>query len=145
MSALIKLRHMSVLHKCAWNHLNKVSRSISTSKKNSESAASANACSAPTEKKNWVSYGFDYQSQEDDTNAHHASFFFSITLVLVFGGFLWSYAPDITMKDWAQREAFLELRRREKAGQPLINPNYIDPKAVKLPVETELCDVEIII
>lgn len=142
MAALMKLRHMPVIQRCAWNHINKISRQITTSKKNSDSAT-ASACEPSTQVKNWVSYGFDFKSQEEDTNAHHASFFFSVTLCLVFGGFAWSYAPDVNMRDWAQREAFLELRRREKAKLPLIDPNYVG--SIKLPSESELCDVEIII
>ncbi|KAM3963445.1 LOW QUALITY PROTEIN: NADH dehydrogenase [ubiquinone] 1 beta subcomplex subunit NP15.6 [Aphomia sociella] len=142
MAALIKLRHMPVMQRCIWNHMNKISRNIST--KNSDTATTA--CDTTSEKdKNWVSYGFDYTSKEEDTNAHHASFFFSVSLCLVFGGFMWSYSPDVHMRDWAQREAFLELRRREKAGLPPIDPNYISPKSMKLPSESELDGVEIII
>lgn len=144
MAALIKLRQMPLIQRCAWNHLTKVSRGISTSKKNSDVAAAAESASVETEK-NWVSYGFDYKNKEDDTNAHHASFFFSVSLCLIFGGFTWAYAPDIHMRDWAQREAFLELHRREKANLPAISPNYVDPKTINLPSDDELVDVEIII
>lgn len=143
MAGLIKLRHMPLMQRCVWNHYAKVSRTISTSKKNSDNATTA--CEANPEDKNWVSYGFDYNSKEEDTNHHHASFFFSITLCLVFGGFAWAYAPDVHLRDWAQREAFLELRRREKAGLPPIDPNFVNPKSIYLPSESELCDVEIII
>lgn len=150
MAALMNLRQMSVLQRSVWNHFSRVSRNISTSKKNSEAAAT----SAPTasqqscgdeEPKNWVSYGFDYKNESDDVNAHHASFFFSVTLCLVFGSFMWAYAPDVHMRDWAQREAFLELRRRENNGYPPISPNYIDPKTIQLPDEEDICDIEIII
>lgn len=141
MAALIKLRHMPVLQRCAWNHFNKINRNISTSKKNSDTATTE--CKPCPE--NWVSYGFDYENKQEDTNVHNASFFFSVTLVLVFGGFSWAYSPDVHMRDWAQREAFLELRRREKSGQPPIDPNYVNPKKVKLPSDAELCDAEIII
>ncbi|CAH0720822.1 unnamed protein product, partial [Brenthis ino] len=103
------------------------------------------ASDSPPEDKNWVSYGFDYNSKEEDTNVHHASFFFSVTLCLVFGGFAWAYAPDTHLRDWAQREAFLELHRREKAGLPPIDPNYVNPNTIQLPSEEELSDVEIII
>lgn len=143
MAALIKLRHMPIVQRSVWNHLSKTSRSISTSKKNSDTATTTSEC--PPEDKNWVSYGFDYTSKEEDTNAHHSSFFFSVSLCLVFGGFIWAYAPDVHMRDWAQREAYLELHRREKAGLKPIDPNFIDPKLIKLPSEEELCDVEIII
>lgn len=135
---------MPILQRCVWNHHNKISRTISTSRKNSDSATAAAECKRE-EDKNWVSYGFDYTSKEEDTNAHHASFFFSVTLCLVFGGFAWTYAPDTLNRDWTQREAFLELRRREKAGLPPIDPNYVDPKTVILPPDSELCDYDIII
>lgn len=46
---------------------------------------------------------------------------------------------------WAQREAYLELERREKAGLPLIDPNMIDPAKIPLPSDEELADFEIII
>lgn len=134
---------MPAMQRHLWNYFNNGVRYISTSKKNSDTATTA--CEQPSADKNWVSYGFDYTSKEEDTNAHHASFFFTVTLCLVFGGFSWAYAPDVHMRDWAQREAFLELRRREKAGLPPIDPNYINPKQIKLPSEAELCDVEIII
>lgn len=143
MAGLIKFRHMPIMQRCIWNHLNTMSRNITTSKKNSDSATTT--CDTSSGDKNWVSYGFDYNSKEEDTNVHNASFFFSVTLCLVFGGFAWAYAPDVHMRDWTQREAFLELRRREKAGLPPIDPNYVDPNTVNLPSESELSDVEIII
>ncbi|CAG4981057.1 unnamed protein product [Parnassius apollo] len=133
---------MSVVQRCVFNHFNKY-RTITTSKKNSESASAT--CDTSTEDKNWVSYGFDYNSKEEDTNVHNATFFFAVTLCLVFGGFCWAYSPDVHMRDWAQREAYLELRRREQAGLPPISPNYVDPATIKLPSDDELCDVEIII
>ncbi|XP_023947508.2 NADH dehydrogenase [ubiquinone] 1 beta subcomplex subunit 11, mitochondrial [Bicyclus anynana] len=145
MAALIKLRQMSIVQKAVWNHLSKTNRCISTSKKNSDTVTHTAASECPPEEKNWVSYGFDYKSKEEDTSAHHSSFFFSVTLCLVFGSFAWAYAPDVHLRDWAQREAYLELHRREKAGLKPIDPNYINPKLMKLPSESELTDVEIII
>ena len=60
--------------------------------------------------------------------------------------FLYTTA-DVIYRDhaWAQREAYLELERREKAGLPLIDPNMIDPANIDLPSEEELADFEIII
>ncbi|XP_045785213.1 NADH dehydrogenase [ubiquinone] 1 beta subcomplex subunit 11, mitochondrial [Maniola jurtina] len=146
MAALMKLRNMSIIQRTVWNHLSKTKRCISTSKKNSDTATHSTTTSeCPPEDKNWVSYGFDYESKEEDTSAHHASFFFTVSLCLVFGSFAWAYAPDVHMRDWAQREAYLELHRREKAGLKPIDPNYINPQSMKLPSDEELCDVEIII
>jgi len=49
------------------------------------------------------------------------------------------------LKQWSQREAYLELRRREAEGLPLIDPNYVDPSTMDLPSEEELGDTPIII
>ncbi|KAI4460602.1 nadh-ubiquinone oxidoreductase esss subunit mitochondrial precursor [Holotrichia oblita] len=97
-------------------------RGISTSKKNSETAtiATKQAKTEPatiTTNKNWV-----------------------IGL-----GFAWAYIPDYNLRDWAQREAFLELRRREAQGLPLVDPNLIDPSKIVLPSDSELGDTEIIV
>ncbi|XP_063367894.1 NADH dehydrogenase [ubiquinone] 1 beta subcomplex subunit 11, mitochondrial-like [Cydia amplana] len=104
-------------------------------------------CPPPEAKKqisqNWVSYGFDYENCQDDYNYHHASYFFTITLCIIFGGFAWVYAPDVCLRDWAQREAFLELRRREAGGMPAIDPNYVPSGQIKLPSEQQICDMDI--
>nr|CAD7568712.1 unnamed protein product [Timema californicum] len=75
----------------------------------------------------------------------HATFFFSVTCCLVFGSFIFAYVPDFQLRDWAQREAFLELRRREHLGLPPIDKNLIDPEKIVLPTDEELGDTEIII
>lgn len=101
--------------------------------------------SNPGKNRNWVSYGFDLKDQTTDTNMHHLVFFVCISLVTVFCGGLWAYTPDNTLRHWASREAYLELRRREAEGLPLIDRNYVDPSTVVLPSEEELRGVEIII
>lgn len=75
----------------------------------------------------------------------HSTAFFSITLCLVGGAFIFAYMPDYNYKSWAEREAFLELRRREEQGLPLIDPNYIDINSINLPSDEELGDTEIVI
>lgn len=95
--------------------------------------------------KNWVSYGYEYTSKEDDRNAMHSIMFASVTLCLTVGGFFFAYMPDYSLRDWAQREAFLELKRREAKGLPLIDPNFIDPAKIKLPSDEELGNIEIIV
>lgn len=123
-------------------------RCISTSQKNTSEAinvsTSTEQCKVTT-KKNWVNYGFDTTSEEADRNAVHSILFASITLCIVFGGFILLYIPDYNLRDWAQREAFLELRRREHAGLPLIDPNLIDPAKISLPSDEDLGNTEIII
>lgn len=93
----------------------------------------------------WVSYGFDNENKENDRQAMHITFFTCISVVLIFGALIIGYAPDPLLKDWAQREAYLQLRYREENGLPLIDPNLIDPSKFTLPSEEEIVDVEIII
>jgi NADH dehydrogenase (ubiquinone) 1 beta subcomplex subunit 11 len=127
-------------------------RVISTSKKNRETVGLAEPTNkretteiTAVSKKNWVSYGFDFKKEEDDRNAMHSAFFFSITLCIVLGGFVFTYYPDVMLRDWSQREAYLELRRREAQGLPRIDRNLIDPSKIVLPSDEELGDTEIII
>lgn len=121
-------------------------RAISTSPKNRETVAIPKEGAAkPVEDKNWVSYGFSSKDQTEDRNSMKSSFFFSITLCIVWGTLMWAYLPDIHLRDWSQREAYLELRRREAAGLDLISRDYIEPSQMALPSEEELGDMEIII
>lgn len=47
--------------------------------------------------------------------------------------------------DWCYREAYLELARREAAGEPLVNPDYVSSERIQLPSDEELGETEIII
>lgn len=96
-------------------------------------------------KRKWVSYGFSQKSEVEDTHALHQTMFVCVTIVLVIGCTVMAYLPDVRGKDWAQREAYLQLRYREEHGLPPISPNYIDPSKIILPTDEELGDTEIII
>lgn len=96
-------------------------------------------------KRKWVSYGFSHQDEAVDRHALHQTMFVTITIVLVLGGTVMAYLPDVRNKDWAQREAYLQLRYREEHGLPLIDCNLIDPSKILLPTDEELGDTEIII
>ncbi|XP_071872257.1 NADH dehydrogenase [ubiquinone] 1 beta subcomplex subunit NP15.6 [Bombus fervidus] len=96
-------------------------------------------------KKAWTSYGFNDEDQKADAQAMHVTFFISISVCIVFGALVIGYAPDPFLKDWSQREAYLQLRYREEHGLPPIDPNLIDPSKIKLPNEEELLNVEVII
>lgn len=62
-------------------------RLVSTSKKNNDTvAAEISSTASKVEPKNWVSYGFDYNSKETDRNAMHSLLFAGISLLLVTGG-----------------------------------------------------------
>ncbi|KAJ3643746.1 hypothetical protein Zmor_026436 [Zophobas morio] len=122
-------------------------RLVSTSKKSNDTAVidSVKTEAKKTEHKNWISYGFDGKSKEGDRSAMHSVMFASVTLCLICGGYYMMYLPDYNLKDWAQRQAFLEIRRRESAGLPLVDRNLIDPAKMVLPSDEELGDTEIII
>lgn len=150
--SLIRLNNHRNLRNILQQAIYNSNRSISTSPKNRETASIShpieqlkNETSSTAAKKNWVSYGFNYKDEAEDRNSLKSSFFFSITLCLVWGTFIWAYLPDPQLRDWAQREGFLELRRREQAGIDLVNPNYVDPNKINLPSDEELGDTEIII
>ncbi|CAD6994499.1 NADH dehydrogenase [ubiquinone] 1 beta subcomplex subunit 11, mitochondrial [Ceratitis capitata] len=146
MSALFRMASRNVLQRSI--SLN-MSRSIKTSQKKDDTAAvitpNTKEDFANPNPKNWVSWGFDYKDETNDRNTTKMSFFTGVTLCLVWGTFFWSYSPDPQLRDWAQREAYLELRRREQAGVDLVNPNYVDPASFNLPSDEELGEVEIII
>ncbi|XP_053688011.1 NADH dehydrogenase [ubiquinone] 1 beta subcomplex subunit 11, mitochondrial [Sabethes cyaneus] len=155
MSGLMRLSSNALLVRSLIQHSARSARLISSSQKNRDAAAvdvtSKKAAAKPAEpaatavKKNWVSYGFDYKDEANDRSATNASFFFSVTLCLVLGSFYWAYLPDPQLRDWAQREGYLELRRREAAGLEPISKDFIDPSKIVLPTDEELGTTEIVI
>ncbi|CAH1282654.1 unnamed protein product [Diabrotica balteata] len=122
-------------------------RFVSTSKKNNVTAEVVDSAKskAKASEQSWISYGYEYTSKKDDRNAMHSIMFASVTLCIVLGSFFFAYMPDFSLRDWAQREAFLELRRREEQGLPPVDANFIDPSKITLPSDEELEGVEIII
>lgn len=152
MAALSRIYSLSSVRKFIFSPSNQCIRLISTSKKNRESTTvcpttteETESDSKPKVKKYFYTYGFGGKTEAEEHDLMHAAFFFSVTLVLMFGGFILAYQPDFMLRDWAQREGFLELRRREKLGLPLIDSNYVDPAQIELPSDEELGDTEIII
>ncbi|XP_057368854.1 NADH dehydrogenase [ubiquinone] 1 beta subcomplex subunit 11, mitochondrial-like [Daphnia carinata] len=136
-------------------------RCISTSKKNDETAvvtekipsheATQNShdvnttAAATAAKKKWMNYGFHPTDQYEDVASAHMFSFLGVTVCIVLGSFAYYYGPDRTLRDWAQREAYLLVREREAKGLPLLDPNYVDESKIVLPSEEELGDFEIII
>ncbi|XP_058463608.1 NADH dehydrogenase [ubiquinone] 1 beta subcomplex subunit 11, mitochondrial [Malaya genurostris] len=154
MSSLIRLNSNALLVRNLIQRSASNARWISSSQKNRDAATidvSKKAAAKPAEpaatstNKNWVSYGFDYLDEKADRNATKSSFFFTVTVCIVFGAFYWSYLPDPQLRDWAQREAYLELRRREAAGLEPISKDFIDPSQISLPSDEELGNTEIVI
>ncbi|KAH3893162.1 NADH dehydrogenase [ubiquinone] 1 beta subcomplex subunit 11, mitochondrial-like [Dreissena polymorpha] len=99
----------------------------------------------PNKLKNWQSHGWSDFDYDADKFHHILTMLGLFTLCLVPASFLVMYNPDFKLRDWAMREAYLEIDRREKNGLPLIDPYYVPPGNVRLPTEQEIGDREIII
>lgn len=151
MSGIVRFAGLSLLKRSPPSLLaaQQTLRAISTSPKNRETVAIPQESKKTEEQassnKNWVSYGFSTTNQTEDRNSMKSSFFFSVTLCIVWGTLMWAYLPDIHLRDWSQREAYLELRRREAAGQEPISRDYIEASQMVLPSDEELGDMEVII
>lgn len=133
-----------------WNHpFVNIVRPISTSPKGSD----ISTVSVESEAKNvvkkrirpWRSYGFDLVDEVQDIFLMHVTSFLMITLFGCTTIFLFMYYPDLYDQDWYAREAYLQVRRREVLGLPMIDKNYVDPATVRLPPEEELDNDDIII
>ncbi|XP_014244333.1 NADH dehydrogenase [ubiquinone] 1 beta subcomplex subunit 11, mitochondrial [Cimex lectularius] len=146
MSALTRVARMRSLIPLA----NQASaRNISTSKKKNETATAANPFTVEalqeSKTKAWVSYGFCNKDETEDRYYMHMSMFCFVTVATIFTAFGLAYRPSIHGLDWAQREAFLELRRRERLGLPLVDPNYLPLDQIVLPDDEVLGTTEIIV
>jgi len=86
---------------------------------------------------NWVSLGYDYHNRQDDAAMHRLMGFLTVFQLMALC-FYWNYNTDFKKHDWAQREAYLEIARREALGLPLIDPDYIPPEKMLLPTDEEL-------
>lgn len=91
-------------------------------------------------RKDWISHGYSMIDEDEDRIDYHIWMFLVFTLF--FGGIGWiiAYKPTAQGVDWISREAALELRRRERLGLPLINPDLIPRERIVLPTEEELGD-----
>ena len=88
---------------------------------------------------------YDLTDRDWDEWSHNLILFVGITLCFGIGGLYIAYLPDFKGRDWAMRQAYLELDRRRKAGEPLISPDLIPASEIHLPSDEELGDTEIII
>ncbi|KRZ58792.1 hypothetical protein T02_10770 [Trichinella nativa] len=99
-------------------------------------------------RRGWLAYGFHPTDEYTDWKRAHTVFFALIGIAFPGLLFVLWYKPDWPlMRDWAFREAVLELERRERAGLEPISKDLINPEKVKLvlPSDEELGDFEIII
>ena len=86
----------------------------------------------------WHSYGYDsFDKTADRFYAHVVTFLFCTCMWAVFFIHKW-YRHDEPLNDWALREAYFEIQRRQELGLPVIDRNYIPPEKVNLPTEEEL-------
>lgn len=92
----------------------------------------------------WVSKGFDYYNWKSDNYKFHEMMGLCI-LTAVAGIWLYIYSPDLKLRDWARREAYLRTAKREALGQPLIDRNLVDPARIVLPEEEDLVGFEVAI
>jgi len=86
---------------------------------------------------NWVSLGYDFHNRQEDAAMHRLMGFLTVFQLMALC-FYWNYNTDFKKHDWAQREAYLEIARREALGLPLIDPDYIPPEKMLLPTDEEL-------
>ncbi|KAK7590877.1 hypothetical protein V9T40_002490 [Parthenolecanium corni] len=127
-----------------------LNRLIGTSSQGSHTTIALDNAPKPEVRKtkknsNWKSYGFDYIDQRSDILYMHVTSFFLITVLFWGTVVLFLYYPDVDDNDWLHREAYIQLRRREILGLPLVDKNYVDPATVILPPDEELGDDDIII
>ncbi|XP_075691037.1 NADH dehydrogenase [ubiquinone] 1 beta subcomplex subunit 11, mitochondrial isoform X2 [Rhinoderma darwinii] len=79
-------------------------------------------------------HGFSDDPVQDLRNMR-VVFFFGVSVCLVLGTIFIYYSPERGMRDWAQREAERQIKRRQALGLPLIEMNYYDPETLVLPPE----------
>jgi len=128
---------------------------ISTSKKNRDTTITTDQTTATApktvedfakpNKKNYQSFGFIEDDRDWDINIRNYIMFWCITVGMVGMGFIIAYFPDVRMRDWTQREAYVELARREALGLPIVDPDLVPRESFVLPSEEELGDYDIII
>ncbi|KAK5982750.1 hypothetical protein GCK32_005548 [Trichostrongylus colubriformis] len=100
-------------------------------------------------RREWIWFGRVSYDEHKDWSKFHQGMFILCTLLTTWVTCWIAFArPDWPMgREWALREAHLEIARREKAGLPLISPDLI-PRArvmASLPADEELRDFDILI
>jgi len=122
-----------------------ISKEVPIRKITTSSIKKTNVAKETPVKRTWRSFGFSKTDEALDRHSLHQIMFTGITIALVLGSTIAAYLPDVTGRDWAQREAYLQLRYKEEHGLPPIDHNLIDPSKIILPTDEELGDTEIII
>ncbi|CAJ0925611.1 unnamed protein product, partial [Mesorhabditis belari] len=100
-------------------------------------------------RREWIWFSQVAHDEHADWKRFHSVFFTSMTLLTIWvtSYIIW-FRPDWPQaKEWALREAHLEIERRRKAGLPLISPDLLprDRVTAQLPAEEELRDFDVLI
>ncbi|GAV02235.1 hypothetical protein RvY_12827 [Ramazzottius varieornatus] len=97
------------------------------------------------QRKDWITRGMDFEDEDEDRWAYYFAMFGMFTFMNVAIGYYLTYMPNRGWpnRDWVEREAYLELHRREKFGEPLVDPDFIPRSRIVLPSEEELEGFEI--
>lgn len=93
----------------------------------------------------WINWGWDKMDKNVDRIHGHITMFMVMTLMIYGGAWMVYYFPDVRMDNWFTREAYLEMERRKKLGEPYISRDYVPRHLITLPTDEELGDMEIII
>ncbi|CAG9541123.1 unnamed protein product [Cercopithifilaria johnstoni] len=98
-------------------------------------------------RRNWIWFGLSPYDEHADWLKFHQYMFVLLTIMVTWVTLYLLYAaPDWPQaRDWAYREAHLEMARREKAGLPYISKDLVRPDKIVLPSDEELQNFEIII
>uniref|UniRef100_A0A0N4ZDT3 NADH dehydrogenase [ubiquinone] 1 beta subcomplex subunit 11, mitochondrial n=1 Tax=Parastrongyloides trichosuri TaxID=131310 RepID=A0A0N4ZDT3_PARTI len=100
-------------------------------------------------RKEWLWFGQVSHDEHKDWVRHHkfSFMFFTVLTVWTTCWIIWLKPDWPNGREWALREAHLEIARREKAGLPYISKDFINPErvAASIPSDEELRDFEILI
>uniref|UniRef100_A0A0N5BFY4 NADH dehydrogenase [ubiquinone] 1 beta subcomplex subunit 11, mitochondrial n=1 Tax=Strongyloides papillosus TaxID=174720 RepID=A0A0N5BFY4_STREA len=100
-------------------------------------------------RREWIWFGQVSHDEYKDWLSHHKASFLVVTFLTVWTTcwLIWMKPDWPSGREWALREAHLEMARREKAGLPYISKDFVDPKrvAASLPSDEELRDFEILV
>lgn len=102
------------------------------------------------QRRQWIWNHQNPRDEYSDWKRYHKYMFILTTVIVIWFNLffvLW-VKPDFPRgRDWAYREAHMEIERRRRAGLPLISPDLIERSRVEasLPSEEELRDFDIVI
>uniref|UniRef100_A0AC35TUT5 NADH dehydrogenase [ubiquinone] 1 beta subcomplex subunit 11, mitochondrial n=1 Tax=Rhabditophanes sp. KR3021 TaxID=114890 RepID=A0AC35TUT5_9BILA len=100
-------------------------------------------------RREWIWFGQVAHDEHADWIRFHKIAFMLFTVLTTWTTcwIIWAKPDWPSGKEWALREAHLEMARREKAGLPYISKDYLEASRVvgTLPSDAELRDFEVLI